>query len=386
MRRIATAFGLAAAVIAAALIGAGAASAAELPETAGVVTSKASTVISSTGLAGGTTTISGTARHTFTAKVTTGDGQPDAGRVVQLQQWDDTANEWAPYNYARANSSGEWTTSVPPANRAVKWRLRAPATADSAEDTSPPATINRVRETVSVKTTGFTGTSSALAHVDLTFAVDAPTRAKVYLQKLVDGRWVQAKTAYVVAGEVSYRIPAAGGNSAATSDPQFRVIVPSFATGYRDTHSAARTVKIENPLRYTGERRAYFGLVASHCPSALLVIDETLIAKGASGWANMRANTVHMKPGVPLQHQRYVANHECAHLKQWEMYGHNWAAFQAAADGVYGGGLEYGYERMADCVANAWHPVSYWGYRRGCAGQMGVVGNVTAGGGKYFNV
>lgn len=240
MKRIA-AVSLVAALAAAAVFGAGA-SASAAPA--------AVSEISSTELPGGTTTISGITRHMFTAKVTTGDGVPAPGRFVQLQVWDDVKAAWQPYNYAHADSNGEWTTSVPPANRAVKWRLRTPATSTHPEDTSPPATINRVRETVTTARVGAAESNSALYPVELKFEVGAPAGTKVYLQKQIDGRFVQAKTGYTASDKIaSFTIPAAGQNSPATSAPQFRVIVPSFATGYRDTYSQTWTVQIHNPFQ-----------------------------------------------------------------------------------------------------------------------------------------
>ncbi|MCU1405848.1 MAG: hypothetical protein JWQ43_2151 [Glaciihabitans sp.] len=331
--------------------------------------------ITSAELPGGTISLSGATRRTLAATVT-----PGERRWVELQVYDPKKKVWKVFTKAYTDSAGKAVLSIPPTSSELKWRLLTKETDRYVAAVSPITTVKRVSRSVVVQNTTLRKTQSSMKKADLTFTVpEAPAGTKVTLEKLVGTTWKLAKVQAVPASkQVAFQVDAAGRGVAKTSTAKYRLVVPGFAPGIKKTTGATFTLNLENPWKYTGEQRQMYDLVAVNCPGTLVRIDPGLFTAGYWGWTQRELGVINIATGIPLIHKRTVGFHECAHIRQQEMYGHKWQKFLDETNAVSGTSGTIGMERNAECIARSWGAASYVSYGSQCGGREGDAGAAIA--------
>lgn len=112
------------------------------------------------------------------------------------------------------------------------------------------------------------------------------------------------------------------------------------------------------------------------CGSVPVYWDDSRLA-GWNGAAMIGGNEqILLNSRMPVARAGYVAAHECAHILQSRVYGHDLNALDADLDSIYGGN---GVEQNADCITMHWGYSAY-NYTRSCGGERGAAARAIASG------
>ena len=189
-----------------------------------------------------------------------------------------------------------------------------------------------------------------------------------YFQEYKDGRWVTLNT---LTFRKSAGYPAAQGVTvstpltSATVTRKYRVTLPATARE-RGWTSRTATIQHMNPAHYDGYRKTAYNYMKAYCPNQVITL-----RGGTISYAHPSSYRIEMSQGMSGKSLQYIALHECAHIRQFKLYGDDYDGLNQRMTALFGGG-SHGIERAADCMAYAMgaDPVYGGSYLRSCTAQQ----------------
>lgn len=167
---------------------------------------------------------------------------------------------------------------------------------------------------------------------------------KVNVQQKVGSQWKNVST-YTLNNDgyarASIRIPAVKNAGTYT----YRL----YANKGKYTSSATSksvTVKVEDPRKYTGLKKASYNYAKKYCPN--VIIDTAKPNNKWIGQAKIYERKWSIVTGLSARSQKFTSLHECAHIIEGEVYP-NWDELVKKSNKVYG--AKNGIEQLADCMA-----------------------------------
>lgn len=344
---------------------------------------KTTTVLSKSSLTvGGTQTIPATKSLQVTGTL----NSVDTSRVVYLQAYNATSKTWVNVSNAGTNK-GAYNLTVA-ANEAAStiYRVYVPASGIYTETVTGSSIVKRTM--VSTQTiNNYGGSAKTVPWVDnrLSWYVYDYVGTTAQVQRLYGKTWKTVSTSKTDSkGAIYYSVPK-GTTSTSNQTMQFRLYIPKHTVGVNATYTAARKVVWENPNKYTGMAKTVYNYMKSQCPTVMVSLSSNL-GKNVWGLAHLGQSYISVYNKVPAKYLQTVSLHECGHHRQWKFYGastNDWSTFQSRMNAIYGQKGTLGMEQNADCIANAWHKNSYYGYKGNCNGTRGVAGKTLAANKRY---
>jgi hypothetical protein len=133
--------------------------------------------------------------------------------------------------------------------------------------------------------------------------------------------------------------------TSATVKRKYRLVIDG--TKYEKAWTDTATVSHENPRDYTGQRKRAYGYMRAYCPNQIITV-----VPGWTSYAWTGSRRIEIGGSYPAGAGfRYVALHECAHIRQYALYKDNYGALAKRMNAIYGGKGGTGLERAADCMA-----------------------------------
>lgn len=197
------------------------------------------------------------------------------------------------------------------------------------------------------------------------------TTTTVETQQKIKNTWKTVTKSTTKNRALKIALPKGNKKSAHNTKLNYRLKVSG--KGLNTKYHTLPTIRWVNATKGNAIERKAYSYIQKYCPNAALYVDNK-VAKTAWGIALLSdAQVIKISPKVPNKHLRTVALHECGHQIQWKVHKTNWNKFVKKMDKVYGQKNGLGMEQNADCIANAWHKNSYFGYKGNCKGQKGTV-------------
>lgn len=298
-------------------------------------------------------------------------------RLVELQTFDAKTASWVTYNsWYNTSSYDFWLPGSDAASAA--WRIHLPATANYTEASTGSTVIKRVLVDVGVNMVNGFVENVPWVNTTLSWSLGgANTGTAVTVQQLRGTSWVTVKKTTSVSGQmVTYVVPH-GSTKSANATLKFRLLVAKTGLGWAATTSSTSNLIWSNPYKYTGVAKTAYNYMKAYCPTTPIVIQNSPMSGGTLWGVNhLGQNYITLYGKIPAKHLQTVSLHECGHTRQWKLYNTDWDNFYTKMNSIYGqkASSNLGMEQNADCIANAWHKNSYFGYKGNCSGAKGTVG------------
>lgn len=156
----------------------------------------------------------------------------------------------------------------------------------------------------------------------------------------------------------------------------YRIYVPDST--YASELIVPFETKNENPANYTGYKKDFYDIMKPYCPIVYIDVDtEGTKAGSAHGGLATSNHSIEVRSGYSGDVFKYLALHECAHLRQGNLYPTDWPDMMKRMNAIYGTNGAYngdGHEQNADCVSQQWGATlsANWGvYTTNCSGDRG---------------
>lgn len=358
----------------------------QLPAQFSVSYSKATTTVTGSNLAGKTLTVD---RMDYTKITGVVSNSTIYSRLVEIQRYNAKTKKWEVVRNVWTDKSKRFNVNLPYYSTiSEQFRVVVPATLTDSQyvGTATTVAIKKAKYTTSYTTVLQSKTVPWQSNSVYVYVLTNPSRPydikpRVYLQKYVGGKWVVVNSV-VGYGNITLGIPK-GNTSSANGVQSYRVNVGTTTVAETTVSGVVRTTW-ENPYRYTGMQRSIYNYFKAYCPTTLVTVKKQ--PSGIWGRAFLGGNKqVEVSPSVPAQHLRTVALHECAHIRQGEIYINSWDNFRKKMNSVYGQSQNgsKGLEQNADCIANIYARNSYWAYGGNCNGARYTAAKAISQGKKY---
>lgn len=170
----------------------------------------------------------------------------------------------------------------------------------------------------------------------------------------------------------------ASPKTSATVKRKYRLVIDG--TRYEKAWVDTTTISHENPRDYTGQRKRAYGYMRAYCPNQIITV-----VPGWTSYAWTGSRRIEIGGSYPAGAGfRYVALHECAHIRQYALYKDNYGALARRMNAIYGGKGGTGLERAADCMAYAMGADRAAGgtYTTKCSGDRGKAASLLLAGRK----
>lgn len=110
------------------------------------------------------------------------------------------------------------------------------------------------------------------------------------------------------------------------------------------------------------------------CSSAIIILNDPRLGEVSNAKADWGANSILFRSTAPADRWEYLIAHECAHLRQYSIYGGNIKKLESDMNKVYGGVNYEGLEQNADCFVFMANPKNTdYHYTRQCTNERGKV-------------
>lgn len=314
-----------------------------------------------------------------------------AKRTVNLQRYNSSTKKWSNYRTTKVSSSGAFSFTLPKSTTSVSLRFSIPATKTHKSYTSPKTSIQRTKpSSVALIDPALHARTVPWQQNKVSGWVDVgqKQKAKVSLQELrPGGSWKTVSTkSNVSRGGVTFNLPK-GNTSANDMKIQYRVSVADTKVT-KGKASRAVTVQWDNPYNGNKMERDAYNYIKDKCPNTAVIISSKINdGSAASGTAQMGKNTITIGTNTIPYYLETLALHECAHLKQWDLYKSNWTAFENKMNSIHGTLRKLGMEQNAHCISHQWKEASFWAYgtdEQLCTtGETGKAARAIANGNKY---
>lgn len=311
-------------------------------------------------------------------------------RIIYLQQYNTTTQEWESIT-SDWSDKGKFSEVLPPEETpSATYRLYTDAVGSLPESISYSMTLNRAMQAVSIKVATDSQGNRVVPWVSLTmlWTVNVPIGTSAKVQRLDGKAWTTVGTTKVNKnGQVAFN-SVKGTTKSHSQNIIYRVDVLKADTGWKETAGGNQYTKWVNPLGYTGVAAKVYNYAKAKCPTTLIDIQNSKMGNVSGGgqiWGltHMGYNYETIYGGIPAKYLQTVALHECGHEYQWKFYSDNFSQFETSMNKIYGQKGVLGMEQNADCIANAWHKNSYFGYKGNCNGTRGTAAKTIASNKKY---
>lgn len=326
-----------------------------------------------------------------TPKVNGKMAKANAGRTVNLQKYSNSQKKWTKYRTTRVSSKGTFSFTLPKNMGATSLRLSMPSTKNFKAYTSPKTTIKRTKPASSASVDKALHVRTVPWQQNKIYGwVDVGSKQKstVELQERKPGSsWkTVAKKTNISRGGVTFNTPR-GYRSSPDMKVQYRISVKDTKLTKGKTTKAI-TVQWDNPNNGSKTERDAHNYIKNKCPNTAIIMSSSISdGSAASGTAQMGKNTITIGTNTIPYYLETLALHECAHLKQWELYKSDWINFENRMNRIHGTKGDLGMERNAHCIAHQWAANSFWTYgttESMCTtGETGKAARAIAQGKKY---
>lgn len=300
---------------------------------------------------------------------------PKKQREVILQSYDSKTKTWNAVSerkvYVHYTVVNHRTTlKAEHAPHGTTFRLYAPATAEYSEVISKTVKIEREKTYVTLTNYGperynhMVGSKNNLRFS--VYNVVPGGKDRVVVQKLVKKKWVNLK-AFTGVKNGNYEIRIWTGTKWTKSQKMaYRVVYnPVGNVNHKWTTSKTKYGYLRNSKDFSSMQKEFYNYTKNICPYIVPFLDSK---RGDTWWgkAPMSDGITYYKTFIPKKHRKSVAMHECGHHRQWEtvLKHTSWTEFSRRADKAYSAPKGKGIEYNAECVANRWTKMTYWGYKR----------------------
>lgn len=348
-------------------------------------TPKTQTVVNDNTLNGQPVTVNGGDYKTISGKIS----GPAKQREIWVQRYNPTAKTWPIQTIVK--TTGNYSIPINKNWPNAQYRIHIPATTGGTSFTGKPTQITQNFNNVKM-----VGTKTTYAHAIVpwnqnqisTRVTLGTAKVTAQLQKrngTTGNSWTTIEARKNVGnGLITFNIPK-GNTSTKNSTTQWRILLPE-SLWFKQTGTAYMTHAVENPNHYTGSAKTIYNYYKQYCPNMLMKFTK-FPNSNTWGMANLGiSHYIHIGTTVPAKHYKTVALHECAHFRQWAIYGYTlMSEASPKMNKAHNTTGTRGLEINADCIANLWSKSTYWSYDKtgNCSGTRHTAASALANNRKY---